>query len=186
MTFDNINLLQSLINSIIRGFPIAILFILLYNKIRKEHGIDTPFSIIRYVLIGYGILGVLDFVINYYGTEEVYVNRIHGPYELAYWTMFFSSAVFPLILIYSKIGVKKVLLFFTPLIINVGFYFESFVIIITSLHRDYLPESISSVGMNTYMLFSTFLLYTLLNGFVIAFILIGIAEFYQKAFKENQ
>ncbi len=70
-----------------------------------------------------------------------FFNRAFGPYAWAYWTMVSCNVVFPQLLWFKRLRRSVWVLFILSLIINVGMWFERFVIIVTSLHRDFLPSS---------------------------------------------
>lgn len=71
----------------------------------------------------------------------VFNNRMGGPFAWAYWTMFSCNVISPQLLWFRKVRENLVLLFILSIVINVGMWFERFVIIVTSLHRDFLPSS---------------------------------------------
>jgi molybdopterin-containing oxidoreductase family membrane subunit len=68
-------------------------------------------------------------------------NRALGPYAWAYWTMVTCNVVVPQIFWFKKLRVHIPTLFVASIFINIGMWFERFVIIVTSLHRDFLPSS---------------------------------------------
>jgi Ni/Fe-hydrogenase subunit HybB-like protein len=71
----------------------------------------------------------------------VFKNRMAGPFAAAYWTMFTCNVVTPQLLWFRRVRQNLVLLFMLSLVINVGMWFERFVIIVTSISRDFLPSS---------------------------------------------
>jgi Ni/Fe-hydrogenase subunit HybB-like protein len=73
-------------------------------------------------------------------------NRFVGPYAPFYWTLIFCNAVSIQTLWFEKVRAKPIALFVVAIIVSVGMWLERFVIVVTSLHRDYLP---SSWGMYT-------------------------------------
>ena len=73
-------------------------------------------------------------------------NRITGPYWWAYAMLVFCNIITPQSLWFKRVRRSPVLLFIVALIVGVGMWLERFVIVVTSLHRDYLP---SSWGMYT-------------------------------------
>ncbi len=73
-----------------------------------------------------------------------FVNRAFGPYAWAYWTMVTCNVITPQLFWFKKIRSNVLLVFIASLFINVGMWFERFVIIMTSLSRDYLPASWAS------------------------------------------
>jgi len=70
-----------------------------------------------------------------------FLNRAFGPYAWAYWTMVTCNVLSPHVLWFKKVRTNVAALFVLSLVINVGMWFERFVIIVTSLHRDFLPSS---------------------------------------------
>ena len=70
-----------------------------------------------------------------------FINRAFGPYAWAYWTMLTCNVVSPNFFWSKKIRTSIPAMFALSLVVNVGMWFERFVIIVTSLSRDYLPSS---------------------------------------------
>ncbi|OFV90379.1 MAG: hydrogenase [Acidobacteria bacterium RIFCSPLOWO2_12_FULL_65_11] len=68
-------------------------------------------------------------------------NRMSGPYAWAYWTMIGCNVLAPQFLWFKKLRTSPIVLFLLSLVINVGMWFERFVIIVTSLHRDFVPSN---------------------------------------------
>ena len=73
-------------------------------------------------------------------------NRIVGPYWPAYWALILCNVVIPQLLWFKRVRTKVPVLFVLSLTVNLGMWLERFVIVVTSLHRDFLP---SSWGMYT-------------------------------------
>ncbi|MCS6831389.1 MAG: polysulfide reductase NrfD [bacterium] len=76
-------------------------------------------------------------------TAEVYLvsNRFFGPYAPLFWALLICNGLIPQVLWSAKMRQNLPLLFVISLIVNVGMWLERFVIIVTSLHRDFLPSS---------------------------------------------
>ena len=69
-------------------------------------------------------------------------NRMFGPMGWSYWILIFSNIAFPLTTLWSRrLRHNVAFLFVLSLIVNTGMWFERFVIVVTSLTRDYLPSS---------------------------------------------
>ena len=76
------------------------------------------------------------------GYEQfVFFNRAAGPFAWAYWTMITCNVISPQLFWFKKIRTNLLLVFLICIVVNVGMWFERFVIIVTSLSRDYLPSS---------------------------------------------
>ncbi|HEY6553405.1 MAG TPA: NrfD/PsrC family molybdoenzyme membrane anchor subunit [Vicinamibacteria bacterium] len=68
-------------------------------------------------------------------------NRMFGPYWWAYWALILCNVVAPNLLWVKNLRTNVAFLFCISLVVSVGMWLERFVIIVTSLHRDYLPSS---------------------------------------------
>ncbi|MBI4349950.1 MAG: polysulfide reductase NrfD [Elusimicrobia bacterium] len=87
------------------------------------------------------------FIAGYSGNPYerfVFVNRQLGPMAWAYWTMVSCNVLTPQLFWFKSLRGRIGLVFAASLVINVGMWFERFVIIVTSLHRDFLPSSWAS------------------------------------------
>ena len=71
----------------------------------------------------------------------VFVNRAFGPYWWAYWIMVSCNVITPQIFWFKKARTSIVIMFTASLLVNVGMWFERFVIVVTSLANDFLPSS---------------------------------------------
>ena len=87
----------------------------------------------------------IEFIMAAYSANEpeqyVFMNRLTGPYAWAFWTMFSCNVVSPHFMWFKKLRTNVVVLFIISIIVNIGMWFERFVIVVTSLHRDFLPSS---------------------------------------------
>ena len=71
----------------------------------------------------------------------VFLNRAFGPYAWAYWIMVSCNVLAPQVFWFKSLRRNLVVMFVVSILINIGMWFERFNIIVTSLHRDYLPSS---------------------------------------------
>ncbi len=94
-------------------------------------------------LVGYAY--AMEFFIAWYGGNEyerfVFMNRATGPYAWAYWTMVSCNVLSPQVFWFKKFRTSIPVMFVVSFLVNIGMWFERFVIIVTSLHRDFLPSS---------------------------------------------
>src|SRR5680860_1734184 len=84
------------------------------------------------------------FVAWYSGVEYeqyAFLNRATGPYWWAYWSMMTCNVFSPQFMWFPKLRRSIMFSFFISIVVNIGMWFERFVIIVTSPHRDYLPSS---------------------------------------------
>jgi hypothetical protein len=70
-----------------------------------------------------------------------FANRALGPLWWSYWIMMSCNLVSPQVFWFKKLRRNIAVTFFMSIVVNIGMWFERFVIIVTSLHRDYLPSS---------------------------------------------
>ena len=73
--------------------------------------------------------------------QYAFLNRATGPYWWAYASMMTCNVVIPQLYWIYKIRTSFVATFVLSIFVNIGMWFERFVIIVTSLHRDFLPSS---------------------------------------------
>lgn len=95
------------------------------------------------LIVFYGYLNELFF--GWYSAHEfeMYMiwNRMTGPYALAFWALIFCNGLVPQLLWLKRVRLNTMVLFVISIIINIGMWLERFVIVVTSLHRDFLPSS---------------------------------------------
>jgi Ni/Fe-hydrogenase subunit HybB-like protein len=92
-----------------------------------------------------GVAYITEFFIAWYSGVEyeqyAFINRATGPYWWAYWSMMTCNVITPQLFWFRKIRRSIVATFIISIFVNIGMWFERFVIIVTSLHRDFLPSS---------------------------------------------
>jgi molybdopterin-containing oxidoreductase family membrane subunit len=98
------------------------------------------------MMVGYAY--AIEFFISWYSGNPaegfVFINRAFGPYAWAYWTMVFCNVVTPQVFWSRRARSNPLIIFGVAACVNVGMWFERFVIIVTTLSRDFLPSSWSS------------------------------------------
>lgn len=95
------------------------------------------------LMVGYAY-GIEFFTAWYSGNHFeafTFYNRALGPYAWAYWIMVFCNVAVPQVLWWKKARTTPWMLMVTSILVNVGMWFERFVITVTSLSRDFLPSS---------------------------------------------
>jgi len=96
------------------------------------------------LIVAYGYM-METFMAFYSGnTYDRYMmmNRMTGPYARVYWILILCNIVIPLGTLWSsKIRRNAAALFVISLVVQTGMWLERFIIVVTSLHRDYLPSS---------------------------------------------
>ncbi|MBI4925940.1 MAG: polysulfide reductase NrfD [Bdellovibrio sp.] len=95
------------------------------------------------MMVGYAY--ACEFFIAWYSGNPfeayAFVNRAFGPYWWAYWTMASCNVLIPQIFWFKKARTSIPVMFVVALFVNIGMWFERFVITVTSLHRDFVPSS---------------------------------------------
>ena len=95
------------------------------------------------LIVAYGYM-METFMAWYSGNEYekfMMMNRFKGPYATMYWSLIFCNVAVPQLLWSPKIRENVIWLFIISIIVNIGMWLERYVIIVVSLHRDYLPSS---------------------------------------------
>jgi len=92
-----------------------------------------------------GTAYITELFISWYSGVEyeayAFINRATGPYWWAYASMMTCNVVSPQLMWFKKLRTSLVFTFIISIVVNIGMWFERYVIIVTSLHRDYLPSS---------------------------------------------
>ncbi len=87
----------------------------------------------------------IEFFIAWYGgnpyEQFTFQNRAFGPYWWAYWTMVSCNVISPQLFWFKKVRTSPVLMLIVCIFVNIGMWFERFVIIVTSLSRDAMPSA---------------------------------------------
>jgi Ni/Fe-hydrogenase subunit HybB-like protein len=95
------------------------------------------------MMVGYAYAS--EFFIAWYSGNAyerfVFVNRAFGPYGWAYWTMVSCNVLIPQVFWFKALRRSIPVMFVVSIFVNIGMWFERFVITVTSLHRDFLPSS---------------------------------------------
>ncbi len=137
--------------AVFSGFAMVLTLLIITRKVMNFENYITigHIEVMAKVLIATGsIVGLAygtEFFIAWYSGNEYeqycFINRATGPYAWAYWTMISCNVLSPQFLWSKKIRTSIPAVFTLSIFVNIGMWFERFVIITTSLHRDYLPSS---------------------------------------------
>jgi molybdopterin-containing oxidoreductase family membrane subunit len=137
--------------AIFSGFAMVLTLLLVTRKVFKLEDYITIYHIelmnIIIIVTGsiVGIAYITELFIAWYSGVEyegyAFYNRVQGPYAWAYWSMMTCNVISPQLFWIKKIRTSLVATFVLSIIVNIGMWFERFVIIVTSLHRDFLPSS---------------------------------------------
>jgi|GEM_PF-949 polysulphide reductase nrfD len=137
--------------AIFSGFAMVSLLLIILRKVCKLEDYITlkHINLMNTVMLVAGsivaVAYLTEFVMAFHSDSEfeqyVFVNRATGPYAWAFWTMMACNVLLPQLLWFKKLRRNIAFSVFVALVVCVGMWFERFVIIVTSLHRDYLPSS---------------------------------------------
>ena len=137
--------------AIFSGFAMVLTLLLITRKVFKLEDYITIYHIelmnIIIIVTGsiVGIAYITELFISWYSGVEyegyAFYNRVQGPYAWAYWSMMTCNVISPQLFWIKKIRTSLVATFVLSIVVNIGMWFERFVIIVTSIHRDYVPSS---------------------------------------------
>ena len=137
--------------AVFSGFGmVATVIIIMRKMFRLEHFItDNHLELMNKIVIVTSLMVAyayaMELFIAWYGgvayERFAFINRMAGPYAWSYWTMVACNVLVPQLLWFRRIRRNAWLMYPIVLLVNVGMWFERFVIVVTSLHRDYLPSS---------------------------------------------
>jgi Ni/Fe-hydrogenase subunit HybB-like protein len=94
-----------------------------------------------FVAYGYGMEGFMAWYSANPNEQYMILNRLFGPYALLYWCLLLCNVLVPQCLWFGRVRSNVKVLFMIALAVNVGMWLERFIIVVTSLHRDFLPSS---------------------------------------------
>ncbi len=163
--------------AIFSGFAMVQTLMLVARKVYNVQDIMTDdhmekmniVIIVTGTMVGFAY--AMEFFIAWYSGVEyekfIFMERALGQYAWAYWIMILCNVVFPQLFWFKKMRRNVVVTFVLSIIVNIGMWFERFVITVTSLSQDYLPSSWSYYSptiwdvltyVGTFGLFFTFFL----------------------------
>jgi Ni/Fe-hydrogenase subunit HybB-like protein len=122
--------------------------------IRKYYGLED-FITMRHlenmakVMLATGLIVAYGYMMETFGAfysgnqydKFMVLNRWFGPYAFFYWMLILCNIVLPQMMWFKKVRMNVLVLFVISLIVNIGMWLERFIIVVTSLHRDFLPSS---------------------------------------------
>jgi molybdopterin-containing oxidoreductase family membrane subunit len=137
--------------AIYSGFAMVLNIMIPIRKIYRLESLITPrylnnmanVMLVTGEMVAYGYL-IEAFMAWFSGDKfDLYMmqNRAFGPYGWVFWSLMVLNVVIPQLLWSARIRRNPVLLFLVALSINIGMWVERFVIVITSLHRDFTPSA---------------------------------------------
>ncbi len=140
------------IGAIFSGFAMVLTLMIIIRKFFKfkeyvtDGHLDAIGRILTFISLIMGTAYMTEIFIAWYSGSEYeyytfFMNRITGDYWWAFWIMFSSNALVPQLFWFKKIRKNIGVVFIMSIIINIGMWFERYVIVVTSLSKDYLPSN---------------------------------------------
>lgn len=169
-------------NIILCLIPMIIIIWLIELVFKNRFETKRALNVIRWIVISYALLNLSYFLIGITlkPNEFAIVKRATGPYWWSYLLMTFGAVVLPFSLFYKRIGLKKRYLILVAFLIRSGRYFEIFVILVTSLHRDYLPSSFPTSKDETFILLFENIAIIFLQALILVVLILGLLKVYDK------
>jgi len=137
--------------AVFSGFAMVLTLMIIVRKIYKLEDIMTVDHIEKMniiILVTGSMVGfayAMEFFIAWYGGVEyekaIFIIRATGPYAWAYWIMITCNVLSPQFFWSKKLRRHVGFTFFISIVVNIGMWFERFVIAVTSLSTDFLPSS---------------------------------------------
>ncbi len=95
------------------------------------------------LIVGYGYM--METFMAWYGGNSferyMILNRMTGPYAPQYWLLITCNIIVPQLIWFPRVRRNVLVLWLISLVVNVGMWLERYIIVVTSLHRDFLPSS---------------------------------------------
>ncbi len=165
--------------NLIYCLPLLILSLMIIELLLKNRfETKKALNVVRWLIIFYTAVSLIYYLIGFIISPEkfAFTNRATGPYWFAYWLMLLSATILPFSLLIKKLATKFLYVLLISIFMKIGFYFERFVIIVTSFHRDYSPE-----GYNSYLPGNlAFIGIFFLQGFILAIVLLTFIEIVER------
>ncbi|MFU8842329.1 MAG: NrfD/PsrC family molybdoenzyme membrane anchor subunit [Bacteroidales bacterium] len=137
--------------AIFSGFAMVLTLLIVTRKalnLEDYITVDHVESMNKIIILTGSIVGIAyltEFFMAWYSgvkyEQYAFFNRAFGPYAWAYWIMMTCNVITPQLFWFRKLRRNLWFTFVISIFINIGMWFERFVIVVTSLHRDFLPSS---------------------------------------------
>lgn len=140
------------VGAILSGFSMVLTLMIIIRKVYKfqdyitDSHINAICKILVFISLIMGTAYATELFITWYSGNEYemftfFHNRLTGDYNRAFWIMIISNAIIPQLFWFKKIRKKLFIVFLISILINIGMWFERYVIVITSLTKDLLPSN---------------------------------------------
>ncbi len=155
--------------------PIILTLIIVELIFKDRFETKKVLNLISWTIIIYTIVTYTFYLIGMTTNPDEYafINRATGPYAWAYWIMFFGALILPLTLFIKKLASKFWYVFLVAIGMKIGMYFERFVIVTTSFHRDYQTDN-GNTGLMESISYGIGIIF--IQGLLITILTLGIFE----------
>jgi len=137
--------------AIFSGFAMVVTLLVILRKVFKMedyvtiHHLENMNKIILVTGMMVGYAYATEFFVALYSGNPferfTFLNRAGGPFAWSYWIMVSCNVISPQIFWFKRFRRSLAVMFVVSILVNVGMWFERFTIIVTSLHRDFLPSA---------------------------------------------
>ena len=137
--------------AVFSGFAMVLSLMILTRKVMRlesyitDHHLQMMCKVLQLTGLMVALAYATEFFSAWYSANAyerfVFVNRATGPFAWAFWTMVTCNVILPQLLWIKSLRHRVWFLFVMSIVVNIGMWFERFVIITTSIHRDFLPSS---------------------------------------------
>lgn len=150
--------------------PMLLTFLLADTVFKNRFPTSTALNVIRWIIIFYTLIIWVQFID--FNDRGNFIERASG-YRIIYWAMLITSMLLPFSLLVKKLASSIWYVMLIAFLMKLGIYFERFVILFTSFHREY------NVGDRTteLNLFFYWIMVTALQGFLLATMLLIILNY---------
>jgi Ni/Fe-hydrogenase subunit HybB-like protein len=148
------------VGAIFSGFGMVLTLMIIVRKVFKfqdfvtKGHLDAIARILTFISLIMATAYTTEFFVAWYSGAEYEMftfmkNRVTGEYTLAFWAMITCNAIIPQLFWVKKIRTNITIVFIISIFINIGMWFERYVIVVTSLSKDFLPSSWASYTATT-------------------------------------
>src|SRR5665648_922332 len=140
------------VGAIFSGFAMVLTLVVLMRKLYNmedfitDNHVDAVCRVLVFISLIMGTAYITEIFMAWYSGSEFefytfFKNRITVEYAFEFWSMFIYNALLPQLFWSRKIRRNIWLVFAISIFINIGMWFERYIIVVTSLSKDYLPSS---------------------------------------------
>jgi molybdopterin-containing oxidoreductase family membrane subunit len=140
------------VGAIFSGFAMVMTMMIIVRKVYKyeeyvtQGHLDAIARVLTFVSLIMGVAYIAEAFIAWYShsTYEMFTffhNRASGEYAFEYWAMIIFNAIIPQLFWFKKIRKNITIVFIISILINIGMWYERFVIVVTSLSKTWLPAT---------------------------------------------